>query len=257
MSGRWRPGSFRSALDFQVFHFPSIGCADPESDSGLDFQVSHTWRCSIGCQSKRTSLSHTVVHWYNVVAHGDVNLNGQPHSTLSVYKNGRRLFFFCFDTLFRSHIRTTEYEFAHMQNGDDIQGMPVDDWDNPQVPDCIHHFRNLNYEVVYNINSFNTYNTKMRDSGNHNNNGWYLSSCRSSIVCDKARLFIRSSLTFRMSGTWTTLWPTSVSRFYSLAAGSIGPLVLYFSIFIGHSFLLYNLFCDSFEYWAFGEAYQL
>ena len=114
----------------------------------------------------------------------------------------------------------------HMQNDD---GM--DDSDSPQDPVNIHHF--LNYEVVY-INSFNTHNLKIQDSGNNNNCG-SPSSCCLSIVSDKARPFIRSTLTVATSGT--TPWRPSLAKFY-FHAGSIGSLALHCAIFVDHSFIL-------------------
>ena len=137
----------------------------------------------------------------------------------------------------------------HMQH-DDIQAP-----DNRQGPsNIVHHIRNLKYEVVYNINSFNTHSFKMQESGNHNNRK-SLSSCCSSIISDEAR-FIRPILTFATSASGTTPWPTSLAKFHS-CAGSTGPLVLHFSIFIDHSFILSYLLRHSFAYCALREAYQL
>ena len=78
-----------------------------------------------------------------------------------------------FDTLTRSYtsMSTMGPPPSHVQNDDDIQGLY--DSDSPQDPVNIHL-----YEVVY-INSFNTHNLKMQDSGN-NNSCWSLSSCCSS-----------------------------------------------------------------------------
>ena len=127
------------------------------------------------------------------------------------------------------------------QNDDDIKGMDDsgDESDNPQVPDNVpqHHVQNLNYGVMYNINSFNHHNF----SGNHSN-GWFLSLCRrSSILSDEARPFtsIRSILTF---ATWSGT--TSLTKFYSHP----GSLVLHRAIFIDHIFLLSYIFRHSLAY---------
>ena len=138
---------------------------------------------------------------------------------------------------------------SHMQNDNDIQGM--DDSDRPQNSDNIHHIQNL---MVYIINSFNTHNLKMRDSGNHNNCG-SLSSCRPSVVSatDEARSFVRSTLSFATSGTtWIPSWSTSLAKFYysHAASGSISPPMLHRAIFVGHSFLLSNRLRHSFAYLA-------
>ena len=134
-----------------------------------------------------------------------------------------------------------------MQNHD-IQGM--DDSHN-QVPDNlnIHHIQNLNYGVY--INSFNAHSFKMQDSGNHNN-CWFLPSCRSSIVSDGARPFIRSAHPVRVANPW----PTSLAKSYS-CAGSIGRLGLHCAILIDNSFLLRNLPRHSFARWDLGEVHQL
>ena len=129
----------------------------------------------------------------------------------------------------------------HTQNDDDIQGM--DDSNNPQVPDNIHHIQNLIYEVY--INSFNTHKFRMQDSGN-NNNRWSLSCC-SSIVSDEARPFISSTLTVATSAT--APWPTSLAKFY-FQANCIGADVLHRDIFVDHGFHLPYVICHSCAYWA-------
>ena len=129
----------------------------------------------------------------------------------------------------------------HMQNND------IQDSDNSsQDPDNTHHIQNL---VVY-INSFNTHNSNMQDSGNHGNCS-SLSSYRS-IISDEAKPFIRP---LAILASIPTPWPTSLAKYYSHSA-PITPHVLHRAILIHHSFLLSYLLRHSFVYWALGEAYH-
>ena len=160
----------------------------------------------------------------------------------------------CFDTLFRSYSRTTECGFAsHAEQRWFPRTRNGQLWQSPRSRQ---HSTSLPTKLVCNINSFNTHNFKIQDSGNHTNNcgSLRLPSCRSSIVSDEAaRPFtsIRSILTFKFA---TSPWPTSLAKFHSYA-GSTGPLVLHFSIFIDHGFPLSYLLRRSFAYWALREAY--
>ena len=113
---------------------------------------------------------------------------------------------------FHSYISTTECGFA---SGMDYSA-------NRQVPDNTHHCG-----VVYNINSFNSNNFKIQDSGNLNHSmPLSSSSCRSSVISDHAMPFIRSFPAFA-SWSWTIPWPTSFAKSCSHGAGSNGPLGLH------------------------------